>query len=284
MINPWQKVAHALTYVSGPNVYEWKRSAENWILSIPAPSAPNRTVYDDFEEEFIESWTDTNEPYQAAADLDKLRMQYDNVDEYITRFAELARKALYHENDPAVLEKFKSGLPLELLEPCMHHDVPQNWEAWTRSARACQAILTSLKAHQTDMMQRSPSPMKAYTPTPPSTPPLIPMEIDKMYMIPARRQTTNPKDEEKRKGLCHLCKRHGHIQRRCPEKTPEQPACIARVQTIPLVTDQGMKRPRSPTLDGSDVLRYLKRTTPENRNEVAAKLMKSTTRQDFSLA
>ena len=63
MTNPWQKVAHALTYVSGPNVYEWKRSTENWILSIPAPSAPNKTIYDDFEEEFIKSWTDTNEPY-----------------------------------------------------------------------------------------------------------------------------------------------------------------------------------------------------------------------------
>ena len=100
MTNPWQKVAHALTYVSGPNIYEWKQNVENWILSIPAPSAPTRTVYEDFEEGFIESWTDTNEPYRAAADLDKLRMQHDNVDEYITRFAELAREALYHENDP----------------------------------------------------------------------------------------------------------------------------------------------------------------------------------------
>ena len=90
MMNPWQKVAHALTYVSGPNVYEWKQSAENWILSIPTPSAPNKTVYEDFEEEFIESWTDTNEPYRAAAELNKLRVQHDNIDEYITRFAELA--------------------------------------------------------------------------------------------------------------------------------------------------------------------------------------------------
>jgi hypothetical protein len=72
MMNPWQKVAHALTYVSGPNVYEWKRSAENWILSIPAPSAPNKTVYKDFEEKFIESWTDTNESHRTAAKLDKL--------------------------------------------------------------------------------------------------------------------------------------------------------------------------------------------------------------------
>ena len=84
MMNPWQKVAHALTYVSGPNVYKWKRSAENWILSIPAPSAPNKTVYEDFKEEFIESWTDTNEPYHAAAELDKLQMKNENVDKYIS--------------------------------------------------------------------------------------------------------------------------------------------------------------------------------------------------------
>ena len=186
MMNPWQKVAHTLTYVSGPNVYEWKRSAENWILSIPAPSAPNKTVYEDFEEEFIESWTDTNESYHAAAVLNKLRMKDENVDEYITIFAELSRKVLYHENDPAVLEKFKLGLLLELLEPCMHHNDPQSWEAWTRSARARQAILTSLKAHQTDTTQRLPSPMKVCTPTPPSTPPPTPMEIDKIYTIPAR--------------------------------------------------------------------------------------------------
>ena len=284
MTNPWQKVAHALTYVNGPNIYKWKCSVENWILSIPAPSAPNRTIYDDFEEEFIESWTDTNEPYQAATDLDKLRMQHDNVDEYITRFAELARKALYHENDPVVLEKFKSGLPLELLEPCMHHDSPQSWETWTKSTRTRQAILTSLKAHKTDTMQRPPSPMKECTPTPPSTPPPTTMEIDKMYTIPARRQSTNPKNEEKRKGLCHLCKAHGHIQRHCPRKTLRQPARVASTRIIPRVADQGVKRPRSPMMDGDEVLRYLKRTTLEGRDKVAAKLMKSTTCQDFSPA
>ena len=283
-MNPWQKVAHALTYVSGPNVYEWKRSAENWILSIPAPSAPNRTIYEDFEEEFIESWTDTNEPYRAAADLDRLRMQHDNIDGYITRFAELARKALYHENDPAVLEKFKSGLPLELLEPCVHHDEPQNWEAWTKSVRTRQAILTSLKAHQIGTMQRPLSPIKECSPTPPSTPPPVPMEIDKMYTIPARRQSPNPKDDERRKGLCHLCKRHGHIQRHCPKKTPERPARVASTQTAPLAADQGVKRPRSPTIDSGEVLRYLKKATSESRDKVAAELVKPTSRQDFFLA
>ena len=211
-------------------------------------------------------------------------MQYDNIDEYITRFAELARKALYHENDPAVLEKLKSGLPLELLKLCIHHDEPQNWEAWTKSTRARQAILTSLKAHQTDTMQRPLSPIKESTPTPPSTPPPTPMEIDKIYTIPARRQSLSPKDDERRKGLCHLCKRHGHIQRHCPKKIPERPACAASTRAVPLVTDQGMKRPRSPMIDNDKVLRYLKKATPESRDKVAAELMKPTPRQDFSLA
>ena len=166
----------------------------------------------------------------------------------------------------------------------MHHNDPRTWEAWTRSTRTRQAILTSLKTHQADTTRRSPSPMKVCTPTPPSTPPSTPMEIDKIYTIPARHRSTSPSDKERRKGLCHLCKRHGHIQRHCPEKTPEQPACVARMQATPLVVDQGMKRPRSPTIDGDDVLRYLKRTMLENRNKLAAELVKPTTRQDFSLA
>ena len=89
-------------------------------------------------------------------------MQGEEINKYITTFAELARKALYHEDDPAVLEKFKSGLPLKLLEPCMHHDDPRSWEAWTRSTRTRQAILTSIRIHQADAMQRLPSPMEVY--------------------------------------------------------------------------------------------------------------------------
>jgi hypothetical protein len=147
MADPARRVAHALTYLMGTDVYEWKRSMEIWILSNPVPRPPFLTTYDEFEHDFIESWTDTNEPHRAATELNKLRMKNDDVDTYITVFAELARKALYSENDPAVLEIFKAGLPLDLLEKCMHFDEPHSWDAWMRSARTRQAILTSLKAH-----------------------------------------------------------------------------------------------------------------------------------------
>ena len=79
--------------------------------------------------------------------------------------------------------------------------------------------------------------MKVYTPTPPSTPPPTPMEIDKMYTTPAQRRSISPKDEERRKGLCHLCKEHGHIQHHCSRKTSKQPARAASIQTVPLCYD-----------------------------------------------
>ena len=194
--------------MEGPEVYEWKRDAEVWILSNPAPSDPQVTIYNDFEFAFIESWTNTNEPYRAAAELNQLWMEGNDVNTFITVFAELVCKALYHEDDPVVLEKFKSGLPLDLLEPCMHHNDPQNWNAWTQSACKCQAILTSIKTHRPITPPRSPSPMESYSSSPPLMDSSVPMEIDKMHMIPMRRTTSK---EEQRRGLCHLCKQHGHI-------------------------------------------------------------------------
>jgi hypothetical protein len=161
---------------------------EIWILSNPVPHPPFLTTYAEFEHDFIESWIDMNEPHRAAAELHKLRMTNDDVDTYITVFAELAHKALYEEDDPAVLEIFKAGLPLELLEKCMHFDEPQSWDAWTRSARAHQAILTSLKAHRTDTHNQQFKSQTQVTPaTPSTTPSPEPMQLDKVstYVVPA---------------------------------------------------------------------------------------------------
>ena len=114
----------------------------------PIPTPPHVDAWEDFEQDFIQDWDDTNAHYKAAAELDKLKMEGSNIDHYITKFAKLARKAQYHEDDPAVLEKFKHGLSVRLLEAAMHHDQPANWEQWKLSTRRRQAILTSIEPHR----------------------------------------------------------------------------------------------------------------------------------------
>ena len=71
-------------------------------------------------------------------------MKNDDINTYITRFAELAHKALYQENDPAVLEIFKRGLPFKLLDNCMNYDQPATWEAWKAATRKRQAVMAAV--------------------------------------------------------------------------------------------------------------------------------------------
>ena len=47
-----------------------------------------------------------------------------------------------------MLEKFKHGLSVRLLEAAMNHDQPVNWEQWKLSTRKRQAILTSIEPHR----------------------------------------------------------------------------------------------------------------------------------------
>ena len=89
-----------------------------------------------------------NAHYKAIAELNKLKMEGSNINHYIIKFAELARKAQYHKDDPAVLEKFKHRLPICLLEAAMHHDQPANWEQWKLSTHKRQAILISIEPYR----------------------------------------------------------------------------------------------------------------------------------------
>ena len=90
----------------------------------PIPTPPHLNIWNKFEQDFIQDWDDIKTHYKVAAELNKLKMEGSNIDHYITKFAELAQKVQYQQNDPAVLEKFKHGLPVRLLEAAMHHDQP----------------------------------------------------------------------------------------------------------------------------------------------------------------
>ena len=87
--------------------------------------------------------------------------------------------------------------------------------------RKCQAILTSIKTHRPIEPPCTPSPMKHHSSSPPLRDTSVLMEIDKMYTVPMRQTTS---EEERCRGLCHLCKQRGHIQRHCSRKTPNR-AC-----------------------------------------------------------
>ena len=58
--NPYQKVVHALTFIQGAAIAEWKRSVENWVMRRLIPTPPHVDVWEEFEQDFIQDWDDTN--------------------------------------------------------------------------------------------------------------------------------------------------------------------------------------------------------------------------------
>ena len=203
-------------FIQGSAVAEWKRSVENWVMRRPIPTPPHVDAWEEFEQDFVQDWDDTNAHYKAAAELDKLKMEGSNIDHYITKFAELARKAQYHEDDPAVLEKFKHGLSVRLLEVAMNHDQLANWEQWKLSTRKRQAILTSIELHHQAFFTEK----KAKKP--------FFLQNNKEEFNPRRGGPSNAmdtsaslskavteadKERYKKEGRCFFCGAQGHVSR-----------------------------------------------------------------------
>ena len=91
------------------------------------------------------------------------------------------------------------------------------------------------------------------------------MEIDKMYTIPMRRTMS---EEERRRGLCHLCKQRGHIQQHCPSKTPDRAAAACTFPAPPKRT----RPPQPTTMNQTTVLQYLKHASQKIRDWIADRL------------
>jgi ribosomal protein S10 len=288
MTDPYRKVAHALTFIQGSAVAEWKRSVENWVMRRPIPTPPHVDVWEEFEQDFIQDWDDTNAHYKAAAELDKLKMEGSNIDHYITKFAELARKAQYHEDDPAVLEKFKHGLTVRLLEASMGHDQPANWEQWKLSTRKRQAILTSIEPHRQAFFAEKRAKKPFFSRNNKG-------EFNSRRGGPSNAMDTSAslskavteadKERYKKEGRCFFCGAQGHVSRSCSKKsatnqksTPAKMAAVTEEPTTTSVTSQ------TTTLTQEAVLNFLKDLPTDEYQQMAEAWGRLTTDEDFSQA
>jgi hypothetical protein len=288
MTDPYQKVAHALTFIQGSAVAEWKRSVENWVMRRPIPTPPHVDVWEEFEQDFIQDWDDTNAHYKAAAELDKLKMEGSNIDHYITKFAELARKAQYHEDDPAVLEKFKHGLLVRLLEASMNHDQPANWEQWKLSTRKQQAILTSIEPHrQAFFAKKKKKPFFSRNNKGEFNPrrggPSNAMDTSASLL---KAVTEADKERYKKEGRCFFCGAQGHVSRSCSKKTnaPSKPT----LAKLAIMTEDNTPTPsitsQTTALMQENVLNFLRDLPTDEYQQMAEAWGKLTTEEDFSQA
>jgi hypothetical protein len=112
---PITKVSLALTLIKGPEVAGWACNMGNWVEAFDPNTQNVPTIWDTFLLEFERQFQDTQRLNRARIELEKLVMKPGEIDQYIAKFEELARHALYTMGDPATTSLFLKGLPPGIL-------------------------------------------------------------------------------------------------------------------------------------------------------------------------
>ena len=63
-----------------------------------------------------------------------IKMQGQDLNQYITKFEELVHHAQYNINGPQTIDMFTRGLPMTLYETIYQHDNPRTFEEWRVAA------------------------------------------------------------------------------------------------------------------------------------------------------
>ena len=84
-------VLMALNYIKGPKVDDWQE-AQLTGLETDNQNENNKTIWNDFEQHFKDTYTDTNKKQQVYDRLMSLHLKDSNIDTYITTLDCLKRK------------------------------------------------------------------------------------------------------------------------------------------------------------------------------------------------
>ncbi len=85
-------------------------------------------MWEHFLDSFCERFQDPTKENQARNDLKKLQLKIPLIDEYTSKFEELARQAGYLAGNPETRQLFLHGLPRHILEEVMRGGAPPTYQ------------------------------------------------------------------------------------------------------------------------------------------------------------
>jgi Retrotransposon gag protein len=132
--SPMKKMAFVLTLIKGDDVQGWVESMGT-ILDRLNPLVDNiPDVWNHFCNEFAEQFLDTTEQETAQTNLQKLRMEPGKIDQYISKFKELARRANYTVGNEETARLFLEGLTTQVMQDVLTTDRLHRYEDYKRRA------------------------------------------------------------------------------------------------------------------------------------------------------
>jgi Retrotransposon gag protein len=131
---PIWKVSIALTLIQGPQVATWVRDVGTWIDSLHQVDDDVQLVWDTFVQEFTKHFMDSQEQQRAWLDLDRCKMRFPDVDQYIANFEELVWCAGYTTGSEETIGFFLNGLTPSILDAVVCPPFPTNYNEYKAKA------------------------------------------------------------------------------------------------------------------------------------------------------
>ena len=113
--SPIKKVAFTLTLIKGDEVAGWVRDIGIWIDGLDRVQDNFPIVWTQFLDKFEAQFQDPNKQQQGRIALEKCRMRWPDIAQYIADFEKFARQAGYTQGNAETTDLFLKGLPARVL-------------------------------------------------------------------------------------------------------------------------------------------------------------------------
>jgi Retrotransposon gag protein len=131
---PIRKVSIALTLFQGQQVAAWVRNMGSWIDSLYVANDDIQEVWTTFVQEFNDHFSDSQLQQQARLELDKCKMWFPDIDQYISDFKDLVRQVGYTIRNEETIRFFLNRLTLSILDEVIRTPFPTTYNEYKTKA------------------------------------------------------------------------------------------------------------------------------------------------------
>ena len=230
MRNPFERTFLFLGYIRGPLVDKWVddqiQDVYQYIQGNVDPNADQHEhIWDHMINDFAQTYQDIMSAERADAELNTLKMEKGELDEYTSRFRHLARMAGYRETDKKLCKDYFRGLPVGLqktivqMEPLQRYTELSDWHEGAirhhRKFLTMQAYFGNPNSGNKNNPPRRPSKQQWQQ--------SFAKDPNAMDTLAGRTRARAALTEDERgrlmkEGRCFNCKNTGHRSRECPDK------------------------------------------------------------------
>jgi Retrotransposon gag protein len=128
------KVSIALTLFQGQQTAAWVRDMGAWVDSLDPANDDIQEVWTTFVQEFNDHFADSQSQQRARIDLDRCKMRFPDVNQYISDFEDLVWQAGYTVGNEETIGFFLNRLSPSILDEVIKIPLPQDYNEYKTRA------------------------------------------------------------------------------------------------------------------------------------------------------